>query len=238
MEQVLQQNEELSLKVRQLEDQLLSLSMKMADMTVEDIGVSNQDSEAVRENHRLKSRLRKLERMLLKQGGSGSTSADLAEVLLQGGSSSNSRRVSHSSKASGNTSPSMSTAAASESQSRSPSASTGRGRSATLNLPSSTATSSGASKATSMDDNFLDSDSDDDKEDDDDPLYVDELLDACKNGDTSTVARIVTGHPELVNVCNRNGYTPLMWACHANSKDIVSILITKGANVDARRKVC
>lgn len=58
------------------------------------------------------------------------------------------------------------------------------------------------------------------------------LLDAAINGDLEAVKRIVDSNLEDINMKNQNGSTPLILAASSSHLDVVSYLITKGANIE------
>lgn len=62
--------------------------------------------------------------------------------------------------------------------------------------------------------------------------YTDELLNACLNGDLTTVIEICSTK-EQINVSNEKGWTPLIIATYNNQKEIVNYLITHGADIFA-----
>lgn len=70
----------------------------------------------------------------------------------------------------------------------------------------------------------------------DSQYYTTELWEAVKKGDTAKVNSILSMKPELVNISNDFIHLAI-WHCHEESrKDVVDILISMGADVNARDK--
>jgi ankyrin repeat protein len=62
------------------------------------------------------------------------------------------------------------------------------------------------------------------------------IHDAARDGDLATVKTLLTAHPDLVNSQDTNGMTPLHFAAHNGSNDMVEFLLTSKADVNARDK--
>lgn len=55
-------------------------------------------------------------------------------------------------------------------------------------------------------------------------------------GDVQTVLNFAKAHPELGNARDGGGRTPLHWAAQSNAKDIVELLLSRGADVNSKDK--
>lgn len=64
-------------------------------------------------------------------------------------------------------------------------------------------------------------------------LYKDlskQFLEACKNGDYETINNLIQ-IPKIINIQNRQGWTPLIVAIYHNQKEAVKTLLINGANI-------
>jgi hypothetical protein len=62
---------------------------------------------------------------------------------------------------------------------------------------------------------------------------VDEdIVEAAKNGNLNAVQAILEKDPSMLNAKNRNGYTPLHWACMRAHWDVAKYLVQKGADLN------
>jgi hypothetical protein len=59
------------------------------------------------------------------------------------------------------------------------------------------------------------------------------LLNAAEKGDTATVRAMLKKGADI-NITDRDGLTPLMWACYMGHFTITKVLLDKGANVNAK----
>ena len=62
------------------------------------------------------------------------------------------------------------------------------------------------------------------------------IHDAAKAGDLATVKALLTAHPDLLNSMDTNGMTPLHFAAHNGSNDMVEFLLANKAEVNASDK--
>lgn len=60
-------------------------------------------------------------------------------------------------------------------------------------------------------------------------LYANSLIDASAKGDTNQVIRLIE-NGEDINISNKYGYTPLMFAVKKNNSKLVAYLLSKGAD--------
>ncbi len=58
---------------------------------------------------------------------------------------------------------------------------------------------------------------------------------AAEKGDTKRIAEILKKNPELVNTLNKAGLTPLHYAALENHVDVAKILLSMGADIEAKR---
>jgi ankyrin repeat protein len=63
--------------------------------------------------------------------------------------------------------------------------------------------------------------------------FADQIHELAQKGDLEGVKTIVEQNPELVNVKDKDGRTPLHWACRGVHLDVVKFLVDKGADVNA-----
>jgi 7,8-dihydropterin-6-yl-methyl-4-(beta-D-ribofuranosyl)aminobenzene 5'-phosphate synthase len=61
-----------------------------------------------------------------------------------------------------------------------------------------------------------------------------EIHNAARQGDLAAVKNLITKNPELVNRVDSRNSTPLHFAAHAGHKEVVELLITKGAKQDIK----
>lgn len=64
-----------------------------------------------------------------------------------------------------------------------------------------------------------------------------ELLWAATEDKIDIVERILTDNPHLVNVYDRDGYTPLHKACYNNNFEMAQLLLKFNANIEARTEM-
>lgn len=57
---------------------------------------------------------------------------------------------------------------------------------------------------------------------------------AVREGDCAAIQKLLSREPSLVRVRDSAGYTPLHWAAIDGRRDMVALLIAKGADVNAR----
>ncbi|KAJ8929267.1 hypothetical protein NQ314_018060, partial [Rhamnusium bicolor] len=63
------------------------------------------------------------------------------------------------------------------------------------------------------------------------------ILVACEKGNLDEVKSLLAQDPELVNVRDKDRYTPLHRACYSNNVEVVKFLIQNGANVGAKTEM-
>jgi ankyrin repeat protein len=68
------------------------------------------------------------------------------------------------------------------------------------------------------------------------PALAHEIHDAAEKGDLDTVKSIIAKNPELVNVKDDFGSTPLHWAAMRGHREVFMFLIDKGADVNAKER--
>ncbi|XP_018328199.1 ankyrin repeat domain-containing protein 49-like [Agrilus planipennis] len=61
-----------------------------------------------------------------------------------------------------------------------------------------------------------------------------EILWAAENGELEVVKSLVLKDPGLVNVADKDGYTPLHRACYNNHVEVVEFLLENGADISAK----
>lgn len=61
-----------------------------------------------------------------------------------------------------------------------------------------------------------------------------EILEAAEEGDLNRIKELLKIRKELVNIIDRDKYTPLHRACSTNQKEVALLLIENGADVDAK----
>ena len=61
-----------------------------------------------------------------------------------------------------------------------------------------------------------------------------EFIDAVRVGDTSAVAHMLDGTPELARTADEHGKTGLHWAAETDQGDVARLLIDSGAEIDAK----
>jgi len=64
------------------------------------------------------------------------------------------------------------------------------------------------------------------------PLWADELHDAAQIGDYTKVRDILKSSPNLINVKDKHGNTPIVYAAWRGHTNIVTFLLSKGAKID------
>jgi cytohesin len=62
--------------------------------------------------------------------------------------------------------------------------------------------------------------------------------DAVKRGDLETVKALLKNHPDLVSSKDKDGWTPLEFAAMFGHKDMVELLLAKGADVNSKDTAC
>ncbi|KAK6630579.1 hypothetical protein RUM43_014564 [Polyplax serrata] len=63
---------------------------------------------------------------------------------------------------------------------------------------------------------------------------VSEILWAAENGDLDLVKKLLSQDPELVNVKDSDGYTPLHRACYNDHSDVTEYLLSTGGDIFAK----
>ncbi|XP_019873671.1 ankyrin repeat domain-containing protein 49 [Aethina tumida] len=61
-----------------------------------------------------------------------------------------------------------------------------------------------------------------------------EILEAAEKGNLNKIKELLKIRMELVNIIDRDKYTPLHRACSTNQKEVALLLIENGADVDAK----
>lgn len=62
----------------------------------------------------------------------------------------------------------------------------------------------------------------------------DKLFDAIRNGDLEMVQAIITAHPELVNIKDQRGSTPLLLATYYGNQDISEAILKHKPDLNAK----
>jgi cytohesin len=62
--------------------------------------------------------------------------------------------------------------------------------------------------------------------------------DAAKKGDLEAVKTLLSHHPDLISSKDKDGMTPLEFAAMSGRKDLVELLLAKGARVDSKDTSC
>lgn len=60
------------------------------------------------------------------------------------------------------------------------------------------------------------------------------FFDACRRGDVADVSKVCELFPELINASDAKGYTPLIIAAYNDQKEVVDLLLEKGALPDSQ----
>lgn len=60
------------------------------------------------------------------------------------------------------------------------------------------------------------------------------MLSACENGIVDHVLQILEKEPTLLNCRDEDGYSPLHRACYNGHTDVVKVLLSRGADVQAK----
>ena len=63
---------------------------------------------------------------------------------------------------------------------------------------------------------------------------MNEIFDACRNGDILTLQQLLTADTTLVNAVDMKGFTPLILASYNEQPEIVEILLRHGADINAQ----
>ena len=61
-----------------------------------------------------------------------------------------------------------------------------------------------------------------------------QLIEAMEGHEEETVGKLIKAHPELFDVMTEDGWTPLHWAAFHGRKGLVELLLSKGADVNAK----
>ncbi|KAJ8924720.1 hypothetical protein NQ315_000872 [Exocentrus adspersus] len=64
-----------------------------------------------------------------------------------------------------------------------------------------------------------------------------QMLHACEKGNMEEVKALLETNPELINVTDKDKYTPLHRACYNNNIEVVKFLVQKGANISAKTEM-
>lgn len=64
-------------------------------------------------------------------------------------------------------------------------------------------------------------------------MLVDDLFQAARTGDADRLRAMLAEHPQLANMENGDGLTPLGYAAHYGSKEAVQALLEFGAEINA-----
>jgi ankyrin repeat protein len=67
-------------------------------------------------------------------------------------------------------------------------------------------------------------------------VFSDDIHEAAKKGDVSQIRKILNENPELLDVLDSSGFTPLHWAVIYGRKDMIEYLIGKGADIKRNKK--
>lgn len=62
------------------------------------------------------------------------------------------------------------------------------------------------------------------------------IFDACRNGDLTTLKKIYNDNPESINTENKDGYLPLTLACYYGHLEVVDFLAEKVKNINGTSK--
>lgn len=72
-------------------------------------------------------------------------------------------------------------------------------------------------------------------------LFVDkneyDILQACEKGNLEGIKSLIEKNPDLINITDKDKYTPLHRACYSNNIEVVKYLIQKGANISAKTEM-
>lgn len=63
--------------------------------------------------------------------------------------------------------------------------------------------------------------------------FSDDIHELARKGDVDGVKALIAKDPQLVNAKDKDGRTPLHWACRGVHLDVVKLLVEKGADVNA-----
>ncbi|CAK1544627.1 unnamed protein product [Leptosia nina] len=66
---------------------------------------------------------------------------------------------------------------------------------------------------------------------------IDHVLWAAENGELETITNLLSSHPGLVHAKDSDGYTPLHRASYSNHVNIISYLLSVGANVHSKTEL-
>ncbi|XP_022915971.1 ankyrin repeat domain-containing protein 49-like [Onthophagus taurus] len=64
-----------------------------------------------------------------------------------------------------------------------------------------------------------------------------EVLWAAENGELNDLKRLIEANAELINIVDKDGYSPLHRACYGNHIEMVEYLLTKGANIGSKTQM-
>jgi hypothetical protein len=68
------------------------------------------------------------------------------------------------------------------------------------------------------------------------PVFAGQIHDAASSGDTLKVVVQLLDHPEWVNARDSDGYTPLHCAASRGHREVVEVLLRKGASINATNR--
>lgn len=66
--------------------------------------------------------------------------------------------------------------------------------------------------------------------------YIDQITNAAVNGESEEIKALLNKEPSLLNAFNSDGWTPLHLACYCGQVDSAKLLLSLGADIDAKAK--